>query len=91
MAIFARPAVWSYDLPLFRQAIAHELELEGLLAATVEKEEAVWVVEADEQPVAFAWGTRQAEGWRLRHFHVTPHPAAREIRDALWARIAEDS
>lgn len=91
MALFARPAVWSYDLPLFRQGMADEWELEGLLAATVLEQEAVWVVESDEQPAAFAWGRWEAEELRLVRFYLAPHPAADAIGRVLLARIAKDN
>lgn len=91
MAIFARPAVWSYDLPLFREAIADEEQLEALLAAIALKDEAVWVIESNEVPVAFAWGRREGQAVRLMRFYLSPHRASPQIAGALVARIQEQS
>ena len=55
MAIFVRPATWSYDIELFRAATADDDQLEALLAAIATPSQALWVVESDERPVAFAW------------------------------------
>jgi hypothetical protein len=91
MAVFARPAVWSYDLPLFRQATADEDELEALLAAIARPDEAIWVIESDELPVAFAWGHREGSRLRLLRLYRVPQASSPEIIATLMARIDQDA
>jgi hypothetical protein len=90
VAVFARPAVWSYDLPLFRQAINDEEQLEALLAAIALEDEAVWVAEANQRPVAFAWGRREGASLRLLRFYVSPDAGSPEVAPRLMERIERE-
>ncbi len=93
MAIFVRPAVWSYDLALFRQAIADDRQLEALMGAVALEEETLLVAECNEVPSAFAW-TRTVEGIRrTEQLYVTPGPEerTRRLAAALAQRLKEES
>ena len=91
MAIFVRPATWSYDIELFRAATADEDELEAMLAAIATPGQALWVVESDERPVAFAWTESEAGRVRLLRLYVKPGETALPLLEPLLERIREEA
>jgi hypothetical protein len=91
MAIFVRPATWSYDIDLFRAAAADEDELEAMLAAIATADQALWVVESDERPVAFAWTATEPGRVRLLRLHVKEGEDALPLLEPLLERIREEA
>ena len=91
MAVFVRPATWSYDIELFRSAAADEDELEAMLAAIATADQALWVVESDERPVAFAWAKSEPDRVRLLRLHVKPGEEALPLLEPLVERIREEA
>lgn len=91
MAIFVRPAAWSYDIGLFRPAAADEDELEAMLAAIATPAEALWVVERDERPAAFAWTVSKPGRVRLLRLHVAPGETVLPLLTPLLERIREEA
>lgn len=90
MAVFVRPATWSYDLPLFRAAASDEDELEAMLAAIALPRQGLWVVESRQQPVAFAWIEIHDDTLRLRRLHVATDQPASQLLPPLFERIEEE-
>ncbi len=89
MAMFARPANWTYDQPLFRRATADEERLEAMLAAIALQNEGLWVVESNQTPVAFAWTRREHKAVRMVEFFATSGKIAARSMRLLVERIAE--
>lgn len=87
MAVFVRPATWSYDLELFRSAVADEDRLEAIAAAIAIENEALWVVESDEQPVAFAHVRTGGGIARVASLFVAPGRSALPLVRPLLERI----
>ena len=90
MAVFVRPAVWNYDLGLFRAATDDEDRLEAMLAAVALKDQGLWVAESAERPVAFAWTEVAGPIVRLLDLYIGPGEAAGELLDLLLDRIEEE-
>ena len=90
VAVFARPATWSYDLSLLRQAAADEDELEAMMAAIALESQQLWVAESGEQPAAFAWTTVEGDVLRLLCLYVQSGRPALELLPPLLARIEEE-
>jgi hypothetical protein len=91
MAAFVRPAAWNYDLPLFRTATDDPDELESLLAAIALEREGLWVVESDEQPVAFAHTERLGTTLAVLWLFVTPGHGPGELIRLLLGRISKEA
>ncbi len=91
MAIFVRPAAWSYDIGLFRSAAADEDELEAMLAATATADQTLLVVESDQRPAAFAWTARQPGRVRLLRLYVEPGRDPLPLLTPLLERIREEA
>lgn len=91
MAIFVRPATWSYDIGLFRAAAADEDELEAMLAAVATPGQALWVVECDQRPAAFAWTASEPGRVRLLRLHVAPGETAVPLLTPLVERMREEA
>ena len=89
MAVFVRPATWSYDQELFRSATADEDRLEALLAAIAVENEGLWVVESNEQPVAFAHVCTNRGTARMACLFVAPGRSPLELVRPLLERIEE--
>jgi len=89
LAVFVRPATWSYDLELFRSASADEDRLEALLAAIAIENEGLWVVESDEQPVAFAHVCINRGTAQMACLFVSPGHPPLELLRPLLERIEE--
>jgi len=89
LAIFVRPATWSYDLELFRSASPDEDRLEALLAAIAIENEGLWVVESNERPVAFAHVRTRRGTAHVECLFVAPGPAPLELLEPLLQRIEE--
>ena len=87
MAVFVRRTNWTYDQPLFRSATNDEERLEAMLAAIALENEDLWVIESNEQPVAFAWVVIGQEALRLRQLYVAPGQQAPELLQPLFAQI----
>ncbi len=89
MAVFVRPATWSYDQDLFRSAFADEDRLEALLAAIAIENEDLWVVESNEQPVAFAHVCIDRGTAQMACLFVSPSHPPLELLRPLLERIEE--
>lgn len=90
MAVFVRPAVWNYDLGLFRAATGDEDRLEAMLAAIALKNQGLWVAESNQRPVAFAWTEIAGPNVRLLDLYIPPGEAAGELLDLLLKRLDEE-
>lgn len=95
MAIFVRPAVWSYDEALFRSATADEDRLEAMLAAIALPDEGLWVVESNQRPVAFAWSRTDRDTVRLIELYaeageVAADEVALELLQPLLAHVERE-
>ncbi len=90
MAVFVRPATWSYDLELFRRATDDEDRLEAMLAAIALADQGLWVVESNQRPVAFAWTEVRRETVRLPLLHVEPGEEPSELLPPLMSRIEDE-
>ncbi len=86
MAVFVRPATWSYDLELFRRATVDEDRLEAMLAAIALADQGLWVVESNQRPVAFAWTEVRRESVRLPLLHVEPGEEPSELLPPLLTK-----
>jgi hypothetical protein len=91
MAIFVRPATWSYDIELFRAATADEDQLEALLAATATADQALWVAESNERPAAFVWTKRETGCVRLLRVYASPGEDPRPLLTPLLQRIRDEA
>jgi len=87
MAVFVRRTNWTYDQPLFRSATNDEERLEAMLAAVALEDEDLWVVESNEQPVAFAWVIIEQDTLRLRQLYVAPGQQEPELLQPLFGQI----
>lgn len=90
MPCFARPATWSYDLPLFREATEDEDRLESLLAAIATPGQGLWVVEENERPVAFAWTVVVPDRLEFQMLYLGQTPAPEVVLRELFRRVAEE-
>ncbi len=90
MAIFVRPATWSYDIGLFRAAAADEDELEAMLAAIATPGQALWVAECDQRPAAFAWTAVESALVRLFRLYVAAGETPLPLLTPLLQRIREE-
>jgi len=90
VAQFVRPAVWDYDQELFRRATDDEERLESMMAAIALEDQALWVVESNERPVAFAWTRMEADAVRLVELYVKPDEPPTEPLRLLIARIEQE-
>ena len=90
MALFVRPAVWTYDQELFRSTTDDEERLESMLAAVALEDQGLWVVESNERPVAFAWTQIERDTVRLVEFYVAAGAVPAESLRLLIARIEQE-
>lgn len=90
MAVFVRPATWSYDQELFRSATADEDELEAMLGAIALADEDLRVVESNERPVAFAHTAIRRDTLRVLRLFLASGQPALELLRPLLARIEEE-
>ncbi len=90
MALFVRPAVWTYDQELFRWATDDEERLESMLAAIALEDQGLWVVESNQRPVAFAWTQIERDTVRLVKLYVAAGAVPAEALRLLIARIEQE-
>jgi len=91
MAVLVRPAVWSYDLELFRAAVRDQDQLEAMLAAVALEDEDIWVAESGQRPAGFVWGRRRPEGLRVLLLFIPPDEDAVVILRGLVERLVEEA
>jgi len=90
VALFVRPAVWTYDQELFRSATDDEERLESMLAAIAMEDQGLWVVESNERPVAFAWTQIEHDTVRLVELYVKAGEVSGELLRLLITRIEQE-
>ena len=90
MALFVRPAVWTYDQELFRRATDDEERLESMLATIAIEDQGLWVVESNERPVAFAWTQIDRDTVRAVEIHVNAGEVPTEPLRLLITRIEQE-
>ncbi len=90
MAVFVRPATWSYDLELFRSATNDEGRLEAMLAAIALEDEGLWVVESNERPTAFVHAAIEGRVVRMVCLFVGHGVSAADAFPLLLGRLKQE-